>query len=99
MSLAKLGLALQLLVLTGAAASQPAIHHPPAPALRFLYHLNSTLGEPVSFGPGPSGTKMSIPILGGTVEGPNIRGMLGDIDFHALAIQHTDYMHHHQAKL
>ncbi|KAL7796182.1 hypothetical protein V8C43DRAFT_20998 [Trichoderma afarasin] len=74
MSLAKLGLALQLLVLTSAAASRPALHHPPAPALRFLYHLNSTLGEPVSFGPGPSGTKMSIPILGGTVEGPNIRG-------------------------
>lgn len=80
-------------MLTGAAASQPALPHPLAPALRFLYHLNSTLGEPVSFGPGPSGTKMSIPILGGTVEGPNIRGTSYDVDICALAIQHTDYIH------
>lgn len=97
MSLAKLGLALQLL--TSAAASQPALHHPPAPELRFLYHLNSTLGEPVSFGPGPSGTKMSIPILGGTVEGPNIRGTFCDVDIRAFAIQHTNYIHYQQAKL
>ncbi|PTB40121.1 uncharacterized protein TrAFT101_004839 [Trichoderma asperellum] len=74
MTLAKSGLALQLLVLTGAANCHPAPHQTPAPELRFLYHLNSSLGEPVSFGPGPSGTKMSIPILGGTVEGPNICG-------------------------
>lgn len=99
MSLAKLGLALQVLVLTGAAASQPALHHPPAPALRFLYHFNNTLGEPVSFGPGPSGTKMSIPILCGAVEGPNIRGTFCDVDICALAIQQIDYIHYQQAKL
>lgn len=79
MSLAKLGFVLQLLVLTGADGRQPA-PHPPAPTLKFLYHLNSTLGEPVSFGPGPSGTKLSIPILGGTVEGPNICGTCCDFE-------------------
>lgn len=99
MTLAKSGLALQLLVLTGAANCHPAPHQTPAPELRFLYHLNSSLGEPVSFGPGPSGTKMSIPILGGTVEGPNICGTFCHIDFRILAIQHTDCIHYHQAKL
>lgn len=78
MSLAKLGFILQLLVLAGADARQPS-PPPPAPSLKFLYHLNSTLGEPVSFGPGPSGTKLSIPILGGTVEGPNICGTCCDM--------------------
>ncbi|KAM0449326.1 hypothetical protein ACHAO4_007673 [Trichoderma viride] len=78
MSLAKLGFILQLLVLAGADARQPS-PPPPAPSLKFLYHLNSTLGEPVSFGPGPSGTKLSIPILGGTVEGPNICGEIMDV--------------------
>lgn len=94
MSLAKLGFALQLLALMGADARQPVAHPPSAPTLKFLYHLNSSLGEPVSFGPGPSGTKLSIPILGGTVEGPNICGMCYDVEFWALAMKYTDCHYH-----
>jgi hypothetical protein len=90
MSLAKLSFILQLLLLMRAYGRQPAPHPPPAPTLRFLYHLNSTLGEPVSFGPGPSGTKLSIPILGGTVEGPHISGNSSDIEFRVLVVKHTD---------
>ena len=62
-----------LLALPVSAVCQTA---PPAPGLNFLYHLNSTLGETLSFGPGPSGTQLSIPILGGTLTGPRISGKM-----------------------
>ena len=44
------------------------------PNLRHLYSSNATLGEARSFGPGPYGTQASIPIKGGTFEGPKLSG-------------------------
>lgn len=46
------------------------------PALEFVYELNAGLAAPVSVGDTPEGTRRIIPIGGGSVEGPLIRGKL-----------------------
>jgi Protein of unknown function (DUF3237) len=46
------------------------------PDLEFVYEANATLGAPISIGVTPDGARRIIPILGGAVEGPLIRGEL-----------------------
>ncbi|KAK1572741.1 uncharacterized protein LY79DRAFT_584096 [Colletotrichum navitas] len=45
---------------------------PGAPKLELLYQLNLTLGDALSFGPGPKGTRLSIPITGGEFFGQKL---------------------------
>ena len=40
----------------------------------FLIRLAVDVGEPVSMGPAPLGERRVVPILGGTFEGPGLRG-------------------------
>lgn len=47
---------------------------PKAPKLQLLYRLNLTLGDALSFGPGPKGTRLSFPITGGEFNGPRLSG-------------------------
>ena len=42
--------------------------------LRFLMHLAVDVGDVTSLGPGPLGERRLVPILGGTFEGPRVRG-------------------------
>jgi Protein of unknown function (DUF3237) len=46
------------------------------PELEFIYEANATLGAPISIGVTPDGARRIIPIIGGVVEGPLIRGEL-----------------------
>jgi hypothetical protein len=46
------------------------------PELEFIYEANARLGAPISIGVTPDGTRRIIPIIGGAVEGPLIRGEL-----------------------
>lgn len=60
---------------TGAVAAVAAV--PPAPpGLSFLYSLNCTLGTQIPVGTGPRGTRIVIPIVGGTFQGPKLKGRL-----------------------
>ncbi|MGD1065462.1 MAG: DUF3237 domain-containing protein [Vulcanimicrobiaceae bacterium] len=46
-----------------------------APALAFVFEIRVTVGDPVDFGLTPRGFRRRIvPITGGTVEGPRLRG-------------------------
>ena len=47
---------------------------PPTPVLSFAMTLRVLVGTPVEFGDVPRGRRRVIPILGGTFEGPGIRG-------------------------
>jgi Protein of unknown function (DUF3237) len=46
------------------------------PDLEFIYEANARLGAPISIGVTPDGARRIIPIIGGVVEGPLIRGEL-----------------------
>jgi hypothetical protein len=46
------------------------------PGLEFIYEANASLGTPISIGATPDGARRIIPIIGGVVEGPLIRGEL-----------------------
>jgi hypothetical protein len=46
------------------------------PELEFVYEANARLGTPISIGVTPDGARRIIPIIGGVVEGPLIRGEL-----------------------
>jgi hypothetical protein len=46
------------------------------PDLEFIYEANARLGAPISIGVTPDGARRIIPIVGGVVEGPLIRGEL-----------------------
>ncbi|KAK3348166.1 hypothetical protein B0H65DRAFT_462569 [Neurospora tetraspora] len=60
---------------TGAVAAVAAV--PPAPpGLSFLYSLNCTLGTQIPVGTGPRGTRIVIPIVGGTFQGPKLKGKI-----------------------
>jgi hypothetical protein len=48
---------------------------PAAPGLTYLYSLNCTLGPAIEVGAGPHGTRVVIPIVGGTFSGPKLSGM------------------------
>ncbi|KAK3346036.1 hypothetical protein B0T25DRAFT_506159 [Lasiosphaeria hispida] len=58
---------LPLLTLPLAAALTP-------PSLTHLYSLNCTLGAPLPVGAGPHGTRIVLPITGGTFTGPRLSG-------------------------
>ena len=47
---------------------------PPAPGLAFVGQLNVKVGTPYVVGETPHGLRRIIPILGGTVDGPNVKG-------------------------
>jgi hypothetical protein len=47
---------------------------PAAPGLTYLYSLNCTLGPSIQVGGGPHGTRVVIPIIGGTFSGPQLSG-------------------------
>ncbi|MCX6490941.1 MAG: DUF3237 family protein, partial [Rhodococcus sp.] len=44
------------------------------PDLTFVAHLSVTVGEPIDLGQVSDGHRRLVPILGGTVDGPVIRG-------------------------
>lgn len=48
---------------------------PKAPRLTYLYTVNITGGPTTTFGPGPRGIRLAVPILGGSFSGPKLRGM------------------------
>lgn len=47
---------------------------PAPPGLNFLYSLNCTLGTAIPVGTGPRGSRIVIPITGGTFQGPKLKG-------------------------
>lgn len=47
---------------------------PPAPGLAFAFALRARVGEPVMVGQVPRGQRRIVPILGGTFEGPGLKG-------------------------
>jgi hypothetical protein len=47
---------------------------PPAPGLVFAFELHVNVGAPVMVGQVPRGQRRIVSILGGTFEGPNIKG-------------------------
>lgn len=49
---------------------------PEAPQLKFTADLTVTLGDPLVVGPTPRGLHRIIPITGGSVEGPKLRGVI-----------------------
>ena len=57
------------------AAQSPA---PPAPALTFAFEAHVELGPPMELGQVPQGRRRIIPIVGGTFEGPALRGRVLD---------------------
>jgi len=52
----------------------PANSDPPAPGLRFIFEGRVDLGVPIKVGLVPQGQRRIIPIVGGTFEGPCIKG-------------------------
>ncbi|TIC99498.1 UPF0311 protein [Colletotrichum higginsianum] len=63
-----------LLSLVDHAIASLTVTSPKAPKLQLLYRLNLTLGDALSFGPGPKGTRLSFPITGGEFNGPRLSG-------------------------
>lgn len=47
---------------------------PPAPGFTYLYTSNVTLSTAIANGVGSNGPRVTIPIIGGTVEGPRLNG-------------------------
>lgn len=47
---------------------------PPVPEARFAWEVVVEIGERQTLGPGPLGERLVVPILGGTFEGPRLRG-------------------------
>jgi uncharacterized protein DUF3237 len=54
-----------------------------APRLEFVARVVAEIGAPIDSGRGPNGRRQMIPITGGTVEGPKLRGRIltGGADF------------------
>lgn len=50
--------------------------HPEPPKLEFAFELNAEVADPVVVGETPNGTRRIIDILGGTFEGPTLKGTL-----------------------
>ena len=48
---------------------------PKAPGLTYLYSSNVTLGTTIDYGTGPKGSRVAIPITGGTFSGPKLKGV------------------------
>jgi hypothetical protein len=56
---------------------------PNPPTLTYLYTLNCTLADAITIGPGPRGSRVAIPITGGTFSGPKLNGTTRNIHFPA----------------
>ena len=65
---------LTLLLATLSLASP--LSEPKAPGLSYLYTVNITGGPVTVIGPGPRGTRLVVPIIGGTFSGPKLNGTL-----------------------
>ncbi|MGX7895577.1 DUF3237 domain-containing protein [Tsuneonella sp. HG222] len=63
-----------LLAAPGAAQEQPAPPAPPAPGLELLYRSVVKLSPAVEVGQTQRGKRRFIPIIGGTFEGPRMKG-------------------------
>ncbi|KAL6416046.1 hypothetical protein AUP68_00255 [Ilyonectria robusta] len=48
---------------------------PKPPTLAYLFRMNLTLSSTINTGAGPAGTRVAIPITGGTLSGPKGNGM------------------------
>lgn len=46
-----------------------------APGLTYLYSANSSIATPIVYGATPKGTRIAIPLTGGTFSGPKLNGM------------------------
>src|SRR4051795_3354409 len=59
---------------------------PKLPALTFAFTLRVQVGPPTELGEMPAGRRRIIPILGGTFEGPSIRGkvLAGGADWQSI---------------
>ncbi|WP_430297443.1 DUF3237 domain-containing protein [Sinomonas sp. B1-1] len=59
---------------------------PQAPALQYAGTLSVLIAEPIDVGPTPEGHRRIIPITGGTVSGPRLKGRVlpGGADFQIL---------------
>lgn len=66
--------AVQVVSLPSLAQARGQVKTPAAPGLTFLYSLNCTLAPPIPVGGGPHGTRLVIPIVGGTFSGPRLSG-------------------------
>jgi hypothetical protein len=71
--IAALSLGLVLLPIV-AFAQAAAPETPPAPTLTFAFEIHAKVAAPQEFGQVPGGRRRIIEILGGTFEGPNLRG-------------------------
>lgn len=54
--------------------SSPTPTAPPAPEARLAWEAQVDIGERQSLGQGPRGERFIVPILGGSFEGPRLRG-------------------------
>jgi hypothetical protein len=65
------------LVLLGGAASRAAAQPPSAPTLEFAFEVRAEVADPLVIGELPTGqTRRIIDILGGTFEGPKVKGRI-----------------------
>jgi hypothetical protein len=68
---------------------------PAAPSLSFLATIEVDVGEPLTVGPTGKGVRRVVPILGGRIEGPDLRGTvlpLGE-DFQLLRSDTVSELH------
>ncbi|KAL2132006.1 hypothetical protein VTI74DRAFT_4312 [Chaetomium olivicolor] len=63
-----------LCLLTSVISAASQAKTPAAPGLTYLYSLNCTLGPAIQVGEGPHGTRVVIPIVGGSFSGPKLAG-------------------------
>ncbi len=63
---------------------------PAAPGLTFLYSLNCTLAAAIPVGDGPHGSRVVIPIVGGTFSGPKLNGMTSRAGVPTSQCKHQD---------
>lgn len=59
---------------TGPIMPKPAATGPVVPGLEFVFSINALIDPPLSAGSAPHGTRLHIPITGGTVTGPRLTG-------------------------
>jgi hypothetical protein len=73
-SCAALVVALSFVLMLPSYAAAQSTPRPPAPGLVFAFELRVTVGAPVMVGQVPRGQRRIVSILGGTFEGPSIKG-------------------------
>ncbi|KAJ4294943.1 hypothetical protein N0V88_005182 [Collariella sp. IMI 366227] len=75
----KIFLTALLFLTTSVVSDTLEVRAPAAPGLTYLYSVNCTLASPIPVGTGPHGTRLVIPIIGGTFSGPNLSGKVLDL--------------------